>query len=58
MRILFTLFPPVPHFHPTMEQIEDNILSDGYLRSEDLHEEHPIQQGMDAMEVTSTEDEE
>jgi len=42
-------------FHSDME---DNILSDGYLRSEDLHKEHPIQQGMDAMEATSTEDEE
>lgn len=27
----------------------DNIFADGYLRSEDLHDEHSIQQRMDAM---------
>jgi hypothetical protein len=39
-------------------EMEDNILSDGYLRSEDLHDEHPIQQGMDAMHTAASEDEE
>ena len=34
--------------------MEDNILSDGYLRSEDLHDEHPIQQGMDAMQAAAS----
>ena len=38
--------------------MEDNILADGYLRSEDLHDEHPIQQGMDAMNAVVSEDEE
>ena len=38
--------------------MEDNILADGYLRSEDLYEEHPIQQGMDAMSAVVSEDEE
>jgi len=28
--------------------MENNILEDGSLRSEDLHENHPIQEGMDA----------
>ena len=37
-------------------EMEDNILSDGYLRSEDLHDDHPIQQGMDAMETAASED--
>jgi len=37
-------------------EMEDNILSDGYLRSEDLHDEHPIQQGMDAMEAAASEE--
>jgi len=39
-------------------EMEDNILADGYLRSEDLHDEHPIQQGMDAMHAVSSEDDE
>jgi len=39
-------------------EMEDNILADGYLRSEDLNEEHPIQQGMDAMQTAASEDEE
>lgn len=39
-------------------EMEDNILADGYLRSEDLHDEHPIQQGMDAMHAVASEDEE
>ena len=39
-------------------EMEDNILSDGYLRSEDLHDEHPIQQGMDAMRAAASEDDE
>jgi hypothetical protein len=38
--------------------MEDNILADGYLRSEDLHDEHPIQQGMDTMNAVASEDEE
>jgi len=38
--------------------MEDNILADGYLRSEDLHDEHPIQQGMDAMSAVKSEDKE
>jgi len=38
--------------------MEDNILADGYLRSEGLHNEHPIQQGMDAMNAVASEDEE
>ena len=38
--------------------MEDNILSDGFLRSEELYEEHPIQQGMDAMSAVASEDEE
>ncbi|MHC3439984.1 hypothetical protein ACYJ1Y_18380 [Natrialbaceae archaeon A-gly3] len=38
--------------------MEDNILSDGFLRSEDLHEGHPIQQGMDAMNAVASEDDE
>lgn len=38
--------------------MEDNILADGYLRSEDLHDEHPIQQGMDAMNAVASENEE
>jgi len=37
-------------------EMEDNILSDGYLRSEDLHDDHPIQQGMDAMETAASGD--
>ena len=37
-------------------EMEDNILSDGYLRSEDLHDEHPIQQGMDAMHAAASEE--
>ena len=36
--------------------MEDNIVSDGYLRSEDLHDEHPIQQGMDAMRAAASEE--
>jgi hypothetical protein len=36
--------------------MEDNILSDGYFRSEDLHDEHPIQQGMDAMQAAASEE--
>jgi hypothetical protein len=36
--------------------MEDNIFADGYLRSEDLHDEHPIQQGMDAMNAVASED--
>ena len=39
-------------------EMEDNILSDGYLRTEDLHDEHPIQQGMDAMHAAASEDDE
>lgn len=39
-------------------EMEDNILSDGYLRSEDLHDDHPIQQGMDAMQAAASEDDE
>ena len=39
-------------------EMEDNILADGYLRSEDLHDEHPIQQGMDAMEDVASQGEE
>jgi hypothetical protein len=39
-------------------EMEDNILADGYLRSEDLHDEHPIQQGMDAMQAAASEDDE
>ncbi|WP_458190603.1 hypothetical protein [Haladaptatus sp. NG-WS-4] len=39
-------------------EMEDNILADGYLRSEDLHDEHPIQQGMDAMNEVESGDEE
>jgi hypothetical protein len=39
-------------------EMEDNILADGYLRSEDLHDEHPIQQGMDAMNAVGSKDEE
>jgi hypothetical protein len=38
--------------------MDDNILADGYLRSEDLHDEHPIQQGMDAMNAVASENEE
>jgi len=38
--------------------MKDNILSDGFLRSEELYEEHPIQQGMDAMSAVASEDEE
>jgi hypothetical protein len=38
--------------------MKDNILADSYLRSEDLHNEHPIQQGMDAMSAVRSEDEE
>ena len=37
-------------------EMEDNILSDGYLRSEDLHDGHPIQQGMDAMHAAASEE--
>jgi hypothetical protein len=37
-------------------EMEDNILSDGYLRSEDLHDDHPIQQGMDAMQAAASEE--
>ncbi|MFT4892212.1 MAG: hypothetical protein ACI9YT_003153 [Halobacteriales archaeon] len=37
-------------------EMEDNILSDGHLRSEDLHDEHPIQQGMDAMHAAASEE--
>ncbi|ELZ17525.1 hypothetical protein C476_15473, partial [Natrinema limicola JCM 13563] len=33
-------------------------LSDGFLRSEELYEKHPIQQGMDAMSAVASEDEE
>jgi hypothetical protein len=39
-------------------EMEDNILADGFLRSEDLHDEHPIQQGMDAMQAAASEDDE
>jgi hypothetical protein len=39
-------------------EMEDNVLADGYLRSEDLHDEHPIQQGMDAMIAVGSKDEE
>lgn len=39
-------------------EMEDNILSDGFLRSEDLHDEHPIQQGMDAMREAASENDE
>jgi len=39
-------------------EMEGNILADGYLRSKDLNEEHPIQQGMDAMQAAASEDEE
>jgi len=39
-------------------EMEDNILADGYLRSEDLYDEHPIQQGMDAMHAVASEDDE
>ncbi|UHQ98413.1 hypothetical protein HYG81_19195 (plasmid) [Natrinema zhouii] len=38
--------------------MEDNILSDGFLRSEELYEEHLIQQGMEAMNAVASEDEE
>ncbi|MFC4990605.1 hypothetical protein [Saliphagus infecundisoli] len=38
--------------------MDDNILADGYLRSEELYDEHPIQQGMDAMNAVASEDEE
>jgi hypothetical protein len=38
--------------------MDDNILADGYLRSEDLYDEHPIQQGMDAMNAVASEYEE
>lgn len=30
-------------------EMEDNIIEDGFLRSEDLYDDHPIRQGMDAM---------
>lgn len=33
--------------------MENNILEDGFLRSEDLHEDHPIQEGMDALNGVS-----
>ncbi|MFC4990421.1 hypothetical protein [Saliphagus infecundisoli] len=39
-------------------EMDDNILADGYLRSEDLYDEHPIRQGMDAMNAVASEDEE
>lgn len=29
--------------------MENNIVEDGFLRSEDLHDDHPIQEGMDAL---------
>ena len=39
-------------------EMEDDILADGFLRSEALHDEHPSQQGMDAIQVTASEDDE
>ncbi len=38
--------------------MEDNILADGYFNSKDLYDEHPIQQGMDAMNAVVSKDEE
>lgn len=39
--------------------MEDNIIADGFLSTEDLHEDHPIQEGLDAMAAArSSEDEE
>jgi hypothetical protein len=38
--------------------MEDNILADGFLNTQDLHDDHPIQQGMDAMAAARSSDDE
>lgn len=38
-------------------EMHDNILADGFLRSEDLYDDHPIQEGMDALRDARTSDE-
>lgn len=37
-------------------EMQDNIIADGALRSEDMYDDHPIQEGMDALTGVRTSD--